>query len=138
MLIIDNQTDSDLSEDIFHAMLDLVCREEGCADKDVNLILSSDGSIRELNRKYLGKDALTDVISFSSSNEFTPSLGDIIIDTRVAEQQKSNHSLLEEVAYLFLHGILHLLGYDHLAAASRLQMETKQEYYWLKCKELIR
>lgn len=119
-------------------MLDIICQEEGCGDKDVNLILSNDGSIRELNRKYLGKDSLTDVIAFNSSNAFTPSLGDIIIDIRVAEQQKRNYSLLEEVAYLFLHGTLHLLGYDHLAAASRQQMEAKQEYYWLKYKELIR
>lgn len=104
--------------------------ENKSVDTEVNLLLSNDSSIKELNRKFLGNDKVTDVLSFPSELVFIPLLGDIIIDTEVADAQKGINSLKDEVLYLFLHGLLHLLGYDHLSKAMADVMFEKQKYYW--------
>lgn len=86
----------------------------------VSLLFTDDERIKELNNNYRGKDTATDVLSFSQmegeefgfENHF---LGDIVIAVPyVTEQAKRlGHSVFEEVRYLILHGILHLMGYDH-------------------------
>lgn len=83
----------------------------------VSLALVSDRTIRRLNRQYAGKDAATDVLSFPASGPRVgvPLLGDIVIATGVARRQarEAGHSVADEVKTLALHGLLHLLGYDH-------------------------
>ena len=64
-------------------------------------------------------------------------LGDIIIDTTIADEQKENRTLILELQELFLHGLLHLLGYDHLSAAQDAIMKEKEEIYSIKLKENI-
>jgi probable rRNA maturation factor len=87
---------------------------------EVTVALVSDGRMRALNRSYRGKDYATDVLSFpaTASHEATgyPTyLGDIVIATGVAERQADDagHSVGTELRILALHGLLHLLGYDH-------------------------
>lgn len=84
---------------------------------ELNLVSSE--TIREINREHRGKDYATDVLSFSqvegeeiAGNSF---LGDIVISIPYAKEQAEQYgnSLLSEVKYLILHGMLHLLGYDH-------------------------
>ncbi len=83
----------------------------------VSLALVSDRAIRRLNRDFAGKDAATDVLSFPAAGPHlgVPFLGDIVIATGVARRQarESGHALTDEVKTLALHGLLHLLGYDH-------------------------
>jgi len=98
-------------------------------------MLTNDGSIRDYNRRFLGNDALTDVISFRSDIDFIPFLGDIIIDTDVADEQKGKKSLKDELQILFLHGLLHLLGYDHLSAGDEVIMKNKEREYLSKIRE---
>ncbi len=80
--------------------------------------------IRRLNREYAGKDAATDVLSFPASGPRVgvPFLGDIVIAAGVARRQArdAGHSMLAEVKTLALHGLLHLLGYDHHADGGRM------------------
>jgi len=104
-------------------------------NRTVNVLLTDDGSIRDYNKKYLGKDTLTDVISFTSDLSFMPFLGDIIIDTAVAEEQKGKNTLTEELQYLFMHGLLHLLGYDHISTEAGKVMKMKEQKYFLILKE---
>lgn len=84
---------------------------------ELNLVSSE--RIREINREYRGKDYATDVISFSQveGEEIDGSsfLGDIVISIPFASEQAEQYgnSLLSELKYLILHGVLHLLGYDH-------------------------
>lgn len=132
-----NKTDKSFPEAAFQEVLEIVQRSENTGNKLVTLILTADGSIRELNRKYLGKDALTDVISFPSEQEIAPFLGDIIIDIKVAESQKGKRDLISELQYLFLHGLLHLLGYDHISAAAKKVMKKKEIKYFSMIKEKI-
>lgn len=81
---------------------------------EVALALVSDRRIRTLNRVYRGKDAVTDVLSFPAGED-GPFLGDVVIASGVAARQAAGagHPLRTELRVLALHGLLHLLGYDH-------------------------
>jgi probable rRNA maturation factor len=90
----------------------------------VSLALVADRTIRRLNREYAGKDMVTDVLSFPAAGPRVgvPLLGDIVIATGVARRQarEVGHAFSEEVKTLALHGLLHLLGYDHHADAGTM------------------
>ena len=77
---------------------------------ELAIALVADARMRALNRTYRGKDYATDVLSFEGER-----LGDIVIATGVARRQalKAGHSYQTELRVLALHGLLHLLGYDH-------------------------
>jgi len=83
---------------------------------EIAVALVSDIRIRELNRQYRRKDRVTDVLSFEPS--------DIVIAKGVARRQAraAGHSYATELKVLALHGLLHLLGYDHHAASDRGRM----------------
>ena len=77
-------------------------------------LITGDDDLRRLHREFLGKDSPTDVLSFPSGDE-AGLLGDLAIslDRARAQAAERNHSLADEVRILMLHGLLHLLGYDH-------------------------
>jgi len=81
---------------------------------DVAIALVTDARVHELNLRYRRKDAPTDVLSFEGSPD-TGALGDIVIATGVAKRQArgAGHSYQAELRVLALHGLLHLLGYEH-------------------------
>jgi probable rRNA maturation factor len=85
----------------------------------VNVAVVRDSTVRTLNRRYRGLDAPTDVLSFPDTAPLRrggrPTLGDIVIARGVASRQAraAGHSIDEELRVLALHGLLHLLGYDH-------------------------
>jgi probable rRNA maturation factor len=83
------------------------------AKGDVTVAIVSDRRMRALNRQFRGKDTVTDVLSFPSDERGF--LGDIVVASGVAKQQAkaAGHSVQTEVRVLALHGLLHLLGYDH-------------------------
>ena len=88
---------------------------------EFNVIIVNDDYIHNLNKSYRGIDRPTDVISFALEDDltFNPEsrvLGDIYISIdKVYEQAKAyNHSNLREICFLAVHGMLHLLGYDHM------------------------
>ena len=79
----------------------------------MTVAIVSDARVRALNRRFSKKDKTTDVLSFSS--EERGYLGDVVISSGVAARQAraAGHSLATELRVLALHGLLHLLGYDH-------------------------
>jgi probable rRNA maturation factor len=90
-------------------------------------LVADDKELRRLNRRFLGKNYPTDVLSFPSSGPGGP-LGDIAISFgRVLEQAGARgHSEEQEIAVLMLHGVLHLLGYNHESDRGRMaRMETR-------------
>lgn len=138
MLDIDNQTDTDIPTDSLESIVERVLLSENREVKDISLLLLDKGRSRSYNKKFRGKDSETDVISFASELAFLPTYGEIIIDLSVAAKQRGERSLDEEVKVLFLHGLLHLLGFDHLSARGRVIMEQKEkEYYNLIVKEKL-
>jgi len=82
-------------------------------DVELSLVLCEDEFIRQLNRDYRGRDRPTDVLSFPQDAAGGGLLGDVVISLPTAERQAAarGQSLEREVAWLFLHGALHLLGY---------------------------
>jgi probable rRNA maturation factor len=84
---------------------------------EVTVALVNDGRMQSLNRTFRGKDYATDVLSFPVAGPFSDpnSLGDVVIATGVAQRQADEvgHTLQTELRVLALHGLLHLLGYDH-------------------------
>jgi probable rRNA maturation factor len=145
------QEDFQISEELI-ALLEVILQKageaEGVTDGEVDLTFVDDEQIHELNREYRGIDRPTDVLSFAM-NEITNDeleiiyeleegeeqesvpdvLGDIIISVPRAKLQSEEygHSLERELGFLFVHGFLHLLGYDHQDEASEAEMMGKQE-----------
>jgi probable rRNA maturation factor len=101
-------------------------------DLILSIILTNDKKLRELNRDYLGIDAPTDVLSFPASESDPETgaryLGDILISVpRAAEQAKAaGHDLAGEIQLLVVHGVLHLLGYDHAEVEEKARMWAAQ------------
>lgn len=102
-------------------------------DVDLSILVDDDKRIKELNLQFLGIDSETDVLSFAA-NEIDPEtghryLGDIIISFSRAEKQAQDagHSTIREIQLLVVHGILHLLGYDHVDNKGKQKMWTIQE-----------
>lgn len=90
------------------------------AGAELSLVLCDDAFIAPLNRDYRGKDAPTDVLSFAMQEgeavrEDDPVLGDLVISVETASRQaaEQGHPLDAELRVLLVHGLLHLLGYDH-------------------------
>jgi len=95
--------------------------------KDVELILTDDKEIQELNKTYRNKDKPTDVLSFPLEDLPGMPLGSIIISVDTAKRgaQEFGHSIDDEITLLFIHGLLHLLGYDH--EVDNGEMRAKEE-----------
>ena len=101
-------------------------------DSEVTIVLDSNKKLRDLNKKYLGIDEITDVLSFISG-EINPEtgkiyLGDIVISLEKAIDQAKdkNHSIEFEILTLIVHGLLHLLNYDHSNKSDAKTMFDKQ------------
>jgi len=103
---------------------------------EISLTLCDNLYIHELNKQYRNIDKPTDVLSFPllALGEVPPVdevflLGDIIVSTEKAEEQarEFDHSLKRELIFLFVHGLLHLLGYDHETADDEADMFAKQK-----------
>lgn len=105
---------------------------------EVSVVLADDEYIRELNRQFRGKDCPTDVLSFALNEGDEPEiqggpeetlLGDIVIslETAIRQAEDFGHSLERELAYLTVHGILHLMGYDHEEEDAKADMRRQEE-----------
>ena len=120
----------------------------GLADSDLSLLFVGDRAIRRINREYLQKDRPTNVISFSlQEGEFgdinPAALGDVVIsvDTAAREAEEEGVSLDARLAFLLLHGILHLAGYDHErsgeAEAARMEAKEQELFAMLQSEGLV-
>ena len=97
---------------------------------ELSLALVTDPEIRDLNRQYREKDKATDVLSFPLADELQPFLlGDVVIsaETAARQAQRRGHPLWVEIQTLLIHGILHLLGYDHeVSRGEAIRMHRKE------------
>lgn len=103
---------------------------------EVSLLFVDDENIRQLNKTYRNKDSKTDCLSFpawegqvETDLEIEVLLGDIVISLETAQEQAEEfgHSLSREICYLYVHGLLHLLGYDHLEEEDKKKMREAEE-----------
>ncbi len=81
--------------------------------RDFTIVFVDQKQIRKLNKTYRGKDYATDVLSFEGDSK--SSFGELVISPQVIKRQAKEHglSMQDELGYMVLHGVLHLLGYDH-------------------------
>lgn len=134
--------------------LEVVMHGEGVMfEPEVSLYLVDDDEIKGINKFYRGLDSVTDVLSFPSlefesgkvfsecyyKNNLLPHmfnderllLGDVMISGQRANQQAFDfgHSLEREMVFLFVHSLLHLLGYDHIEDSDRRRMTARERHY---------
>lgn len=117
---------------------DIVGEIYGVENSELSITLTDDKNIHALNKKYRGIDRATDVLSFAFRESDEPEvigadfeiLGDVIISLERAKIQAEEfgHSFLREIIFLEVHGLLHLLGYDHIEDNERLEMEAEQKF----------
>jgi probable rRNA maturation factor len=114
------------------AAQEVIHHEHASEDADVTIMLTDDEQIRELNNQFLEVDEPTDVLSFSADfvdpdNQHTY-LGDVIISIprAQAQAQAGGHPLIDELKLLVVHGMLHLLGYDHADDTEKDEMWSVQ------------
>ena len=121
----------------------LVVQDAG-ANAELGLVITSQQRVQELNRNYLGRDEPTDVLAFHMTPQagetvadvppfITPPdgmlhLGEVIISypQAVIQAEERQHSVKKELAILIIHGVLHLLGYDHAEPEQQRQMSARE------------
>ncbi len=113
-----------------------ILRAEGYADYDLTLVLADSACLRRLNKRYRNIDQVTDVISFAMLEGDAPpvadaNLGDIYISLPRTRRQARQYkvSFEEELKRLVIHGLLHLIGYDHIRPGQAKKMRQKEEIY---------
>jgi probable rRNA maturation factor len=97
-------------------------------DAELSILLIGTDHIKQLNARFAGEDHATDVLAFPMEDDDDDVLlGDVVIAPGVAEENahRLNHSLDEELDVLLVHGLLHLLGYDHQGKHDRAEMERR-------------
>jgi probable rRNA maturation factor len=104
-------------------------RDRG-APLELSMLLTDDEGIRPLNRDWRGVDRATDVLSFPLDEG--PALGDVVISLETAAERVDQPQWLleDELAFLLVHGVLHLLGHDHVEADERAAMEDAEQALW--------
>lgn len=125
MLLIENESNTPLHVTI----LEQICEEH--SQKEVELIMIDGKSMHELNLEHRGMDKTTDVLSFPVENFPHAPLGSIVINYELADEKAKElgHTIEEEITLLFIHGMLHLLGFDHEVDNGEMR---EREKAWIK------
>lgn len=122
-------------EPVFESLLNKTIKDlkkDASLNYEVNLVLSDDETVRQYNHNFRGLNKTTDVLSFEGdlTLDDTIQLGDIIININAVKRQAQEygHSEKREVCFLFVHGLLHLFGYDHQTKEEEEEMFEMQRF----------
>jgi probable rRNA maturation factor len=156
MILIDDRQDkvkfSKENEDVIIKLIDYALKEEGVnVEYEISMILIDNAEIKRINRENRNIDSVTDVLSFPMleypekkfykdvyiNTKFSDTyldegklvLGDIALSLEMAKEQsiEYGHSFIRECAYLTIHSVLHLLGYDHIEIEDKVVMRQREE-----------
>ena len=130
-----NTTNEEVDVKELDKVIQFACKHMEVDNPLLNIIIVDNEKIREINRDYRNKDAVTDVISFAFEEvndvEYTDIrfLGEIYISYErcVSQAEDFGHSVKREFCYLAVHGLLHLLGYDHMVDEDKKVMRALEE-----------
>jgi len=117
---------------IEHCVLTTLEHQGATLDTDLSILVDNDSRIQRLSREFMGIDAPTDVLAFPAGHVDPDTgrvyLGDVIISFPQAKNQadQAGHSLSAEINMLVVHGVLHLLGYDHHEPEGKSEMWSAQ------------
>ena len=139
---IDGEEPQKIYGDTMEKALSIILGKEGI-DKEgaeVSVSFVTADEIKSLNREYRGVDSVTDVLSFPQFDSVddlidmqeetgVAELGDVVIcmERALSQAEEFGHPLKREVIYLFVHSILHLLGYDHMEEEDKKEMRAREE-----------
>ncbi len=145
-LIIDGEFTGCPDADWFqHVVAQVLGAQDAGGNVEIGLVITDQEKIRELNRDYRGEDRPTDVLAFymtaageqpeSEPARFVPPpdgiqhLGEVVISypQAVIQAQEHRHSIKKELTILIIHGVLHLLGYDHENAQQKQEMSAREQ-----------
>lgn len=120
-----------VSSETARAAMSSVLDGENKEYKSISVILVSDDEIQEVNKKYLGHDYATDVVTFPLHEDREPIEGEIYISLQTTERNSKeyNNSHSREIIRVVIHGVLHLAGYDDSTPESREVMKKKEDRY---------
>ena len=118
-------------------------KELNCEDSEISILLVDDNQIQNINKHYLKRNCPTNVISFAMRegpfDDIHPEiLGDIILSVETATRDASTFHLdtMDELEFLLIHGLLHLMGYDHenknIREASNMKKRERELFYMLR------
>lgn len=121
MIELDNKTSLELDMQLLHNITKLF------SNKDIELIITDENEMREINKEHRNIDKSTDVLSFPYEDMPMSPLGSIVISSSHVENKAKElgHSESDETTLLFIHGLLHLLGFDH--EVDNGEMRKKEE-----------
>ena len=133
--IVFNLTKDEVNDEDLINVSNIVFKKLKVKNPIYNIIIVDEEKIREINREYRDKDSVTDVISFAfeeKDNDIYKDfrlLGEIYICSKRAKEQsiEYGHSYKRELCYLCVHGMLHLLGYDHIKEEDKKVMRELEE-----------
>ncbi len=122
MIELDNKTSLTVNESFLNSIASKL------TDKEIELIITSNEEIREINKQHRNIDKDTDVLSFPYEDMPMSPLGSIVISSLHVEEKAESlgHQCDDELALLFIHGVLHLLGYDHEVDNGEMREEEKR------------
>ena len=109
----------------------IICDEEKLSECSINLKILNDHEMKDLNNKFRNKDSSTNVLSFTNediSKEMTGNIGDIAINYEYVQRESKeyNKSFDSHMIHMLIHGIYHILGFDHENAETADIMENKE------------
>lgn len=109
MIALDNQTQSPINLELLETI------SEQYTQKEIELVIIDSQTMQNINAEHRGKDKTTDVLSFPLEDIPHFPLGSILINSELAKEKSKelNHKIEEEITLLYIHGLLHLLGFDH-------------------------
>ena len=133
-LVITSQKESLIEEDLkikFNDAFLLICNEEQIKQCSINVRIMDDKEMQELNKKFRGKDASTNVLSFTNgdiSKPITGNLGDIAISYEFVknESEELDVDFDDHMIHMLIHGVYHILGFDHESNTMAEVMQNKE------------
>ncbi len=124
-ITLENETDFDINENLLEKF-NLIAKD--FTNKDIEVLLTDNEKIRQINKEYRNIDKETDVISFPFEDIPHSPLGSIVISIQKAKEEakRLNHSVEDEITLLFIHALLHLLGFDHEKDRGEMREKEKE------------
>ena len=137
MVEINNLSSESIDELLFKKIVQFVLKKEK-KEGEVSIALVEPEEIKELNKNYRKKDSVTDVLSFINKNDIIEIkdkkrrfIGEIVLCPKKIREnaQEFNSDFIKELYWALIHGVLHLLGYEHNDLEKTKKMQEKEKYY---------
>lgn len=132
---LNNKTEREIDNKKVNEIIKEIVKDfiENYSEKIINILITDDSEIEKFNRKYRNKEGPTDVLSFEYGLD-EEVIGEIIISIDSIEKnaKELNETFDEEFYYILIHGVLHILGYDHIEDEEAREMDKLQDEYYNK------